>query len=841
MTSTHMNQNDPGQPDVTAPTNSVEPSAPSEQDDSIPDESSFSDAYAEEQPDEMQANKMGLRDEDAEGEDDDDYAMTFDSSEEDHSDNQEKPTTVEQTTLSESASMTTNETTQPKIDLLKSVPETPTSLANPPPAHSTVPDAVVSTTSTGLPTSIPTETVPSDAVKAEQDLTGGIDIQQLLDNITASAGNNASANATKSPSANVSLPQTGSTLLAPPHASLPPRPQPLPQQPPRTTYPSQDDLQNYFAGASNFPQPQAGSYGPPGVNPPIVAPGAPGTFTAGASGLPPPPSASFQPPLTIPGTNQTISTPYPQVQRLTSQDYPARSIEHPDERDEADRPWGPAVQKLYDEFLADERHYVTEGAWDKFPVGSRLFIGNLPTEKVTKRDLFHVFYKYGRLAQISLKQAYGFVQFHDANACYTALDREQGQEVRGRKMHLEISKPQKNNRNSQNNATQRRSRSPEYGRAGNADRGRHGQGGGRGSDRQNARSVPSDRDEFGRTVRARDDYRPGRSPSPSRGYRGRDDYASHGRDYYDGRDRRRSRSRSPYGRRENGRYRDRSLSPRAREANADADLQIPRRDARDVPDVQIILMQELDRGFVSWVEGEFRTRGVKSETMFLSPRLPLEAVIRRQILEGVHAVSQLDMRSQNSSKVPLQVFDRQGGANNVRFDEYRDLDPRIAAELVIRAKQTQPQIPASYSQPQYATNQPYQPPPPAAPAAPAPAPAANLAALVGQLDNNTLQRLLSSLNTIPPQQAPQAPNVAPSSTPSIDLANLLGGLKPQQPPPQVYPPQQSQPDPYASLASNPALASLLGGAAAPQQAQPQPQQSAQQVQNIMAQLAKFRQ
>lgn len=89
-------------------------------------------------------------------------------------------------------------------------------------------------------------------------------------------------------------------------------------------------------------------------------------------------------------------------------------------------------------------------------------------------------------------------------------------------------------------------------------------------------------------------------------------------------------------------------------------------------------MQELDRGFVSWVEGEFRARGVKVETMFLSPRLPLDAVIRRQILEGVHAVSQLDMRSQNSSKIPLQVFDRQGGANNVRFDEYRDLDPRIA-------------------------------------------------------------------------------------------------------------------------------------------------------------------
>ncbi|RFU30851.1 hypothetical protein B7463_g5495, partial [Scytalidium lignicola] len=842
MTSTHMDsQKDLVLPDVTAPVHPVEPTAPSEHDDSIPDESSFSDAYAEEQTDEVQTNKSGLRSEDAEGEEDDDYAMTFDSSEEDHSDNQEKPTTVEQTTLPESVSMTAYETTQSTTDVPKSVPEAQPSLANPPPAHPTEPDAVASTTSTGLPTSVPTETVSSEAAKVEQDVAGGgIDIQQLLDNITANAGNNASANATKSPSANASLPQTGPTLLAPPHASLPPRPQPLPQPPPRTAYPSQDDLQNYFAGASNFRQPQSGSYGPPGVIPSIAAPGAPGTFTAGASGLPPPPPASFQPPLTVAGTNQAISAPYPQVQRLTSQDYPARSIENSDERDEADRPWGPTVQKLYDDFLGDERHYVTEGTWDKFPVGSRLFIGNLPTEKVTKRDLFHVFYKYGRLAQISLKQAYGFVQFHDANACYTALDREQGQEVRGRKMHLEISKPQKNSRNAQNNAAQsRRSRSPDYSRGGNADRGRHGQGGGRGPDRQNAR-VPADRDEFGRTVRARDDYRPGRSPSPSRAYRARDDYTPHGRDYYDGRDRRRSRSRSPYGRRDNGRYRERSLSPRAREANADADLQIPRRDLRDVPDVQIILMQELDRGFVSWVEGEFRTRAVKTETMFLSPRLPLDAVIRRQILEGVHAVSQLDMRSQNSSKIPLQVFDRQGGANNVRFDEYRDLDPRIAAELVIRAKQTQPQIPPSYAQPQYATNQPYQPPSAAA-AVPATNPTANLAALVGQLDNNTLQKLLGSLNSLAPQQTPQAPNVPPTTNSSIDLANLLGGLKSQQPPPQVYPPQQSQLDPYASLANNPALASLLGSAAPQQQAQPQPQQSAQQVQNIMAQLAKFRQ
>lgn len=119
-----------------------------------------------------------------------------------------------------------------------------------------------------------------------------------------------------------------------------------------------------------------------------------------------------------------------------------------------DTPWGPEVQKKYDEFLHDERIYVTEGLWDRFPMGSRLFVGqfcsriyllfvdlthlpcagNLPTERVTKRDMFHIFHKYGKLAQISIKQAYGFIQFLEASSCHAALGVEQGAVVRGRKI-----------------------------------------------------------------------------------------------------------------------------------------------------------------------------------------------------------------------------------------------------------------------------------------------------------------------------------------------------------------------------------------------------------------------
>jgi hypothetical protein len=53
---------------------------------------------------------------------------------------------------------------------------------------------------------------------------------------------------------------------------------------------------------------------------------------------------------------------------------------------------------------------------------------------VTKRDVFHLFHKYGKVAQIAIKQAYGFVQYYTADSCYAALDHEQGAVIRDKKM-----------------------------------------------------------------------------------------------------------------------------------------------------------------------------------------------------------------------------------------------------------------------------------------------------------------------------------------------------------------------------------------------------------------------
>ncbi len=154
---------------------------------------------------------------------------------------------------------------------------------------------------------------------------------------------------------------------------------------------------------------------------------------------------------------------------------------------------------------------------------------------------------------------------------------------------LEISKPQKNARNATATAAgdslragySRRSRSPDHGR------GPYQRGSGqRPSGDRVDRGIPSNS-----LARRRDDYRPARSPSP-RDFRGRDEYRG-GRDrspdrYYGGR---RSRSRSPYNR--NNRYRSRS--PRGRDLDDEANLPIPLRDPRDVPDVQMIVVDEVDR------------------------------------------------------------------------------------------------------------------------------------------------------------------------------------------------------------------------------------------------------
>lgn len=103
-----------------------------------------------------------------------------------------------------------------------------------------------------------------------------------------------------------------------------------------------------------------------------------------------------------------------------------------------------------------------------------------------------------------------------------------------------------------------------------------------------------------------------------------------------------------------------------------------------MPDVQLILVDEVDRyevagsflgrkliilprTFVAYIQQSFRDRGLRCDVLQL-PRVSLAAVVKRQMVEGVQAVVKIFRKSQNTGKIPLQVFNRSLGVNNIQFD-----------------------------------------------------------------------------------------------------------------------------------------------------------------------------
>ena len=647
-----------------------------------------------------------------------------------------------------------------------------------------------------------------------------VNYQALLDNIVSpktsepTAANNTTVD-TSQTIENTNLLTPSITHNPPPSlptpAGLPPRPPPQEKPAVHPNHAPGQDIPTYHFSQPPHTNPQpnpsstaaGNAFRPPLYNPnlmsaPIAGPG--------SNGLPPPPMPSFQKPQLQIGQSDRSPSGFSQEQedlvRNSSVPRPERGS-----RDD-EQQWPKEIQGKYDQFLRDEEVYTKEGAWDKFPRGSRLFVGNLPTEIVTKRDVFHVFHRFGRLAQISIKQAYGFVQFMDKEACDTALRTEQNGKIKDRNMHLEVSKPPKNSRN-QASAAGEQLRASHYRRSRSPDR-RPNSRGQRDNDRFPRSNLPfSDYRE--EPSRRRDDYRPIRSPSP-RGFRARDNYRG-GRErsptgYRGGRE----RSRSPYGRAP-PRY-NRSPSPRRRNADDDDILPIPKRLPRDVPDVQILLLDDLDRGFVEYIERGFRDRNLRVGVL-LMPNVSLQAIIRRQILEGVHAVVKLARDAMTSGRVSIQIFDRSAGASNVRFEglylvipscitslraspEYAEALP-TAAELVVRTKAKQastlpaPQAPFTSSQQQaFAALQQYgipiqqlqqiQPqqqqaiPPPQQQQQP------NLANLISTLDGPALQKVLNAMQQSPQQQQqtgmPQPSPTTPQQQP--DLQALLGQLAKQQ-------------------------------------------------------------
>lgn len=218
------------------------------------------------------------------------------------------------------------------------------------------------------------------------DSKGGVNYQSLLDTLsqstaTAPAADTLTAPTTASTSEGTSIPQTGSEKPLPVGAGLPPRPPPQEKPAIHPNYSPNESIRTFHQLPPQNANPvpyssQTATYRPTtGLGTGTSIP-PPQSNARAANGLPPPPIATFQ---QSPSSVAPVQSPSVQSIR----DAGGRATESPSQRqnsqgvDDEEQPWGPDIQKKYDQFLHDERIYVTEGVWDRFPPGSRLFVGKI--------------------------------------------------------------------------------------------------------------------------------------------------------------------------------------------------------------------------------------------------------------------------------------------------------------------------------------------------------------------------------------------------------------------------------------------------------------------------------
>ena len=67
-------------------------------------------------------------------------------------------------------------------------------------------------------------------------------------------------------------------------------------------------------------------------------------------------------------------------------------------------------------------------------MNARVFIGNLPAEKVNRQDVEQMFGSFGKILGVSLHKSYGFVQFDNEDDAKEAAKTINGKVVHGLKL-----------------------------------------------------------------------------------------------------------------------------------------------------------------------------------------------------------------------------------------------------------------------------------------------------------------------------------------------------------------------------------------------------------------------
>jgi hypothetical protein len=212
----------------------------------------------------------------------------------------------------------------------------------------------------------------------------GVNYQSLLDNLSQSTSTAPAAESLTAPPTAEPLEANAPSHIEaekplPAAAGLPPRPPPQEKPSIHPSYSANESIRSYHqlpnsnTNASSFSS-QLPSYRQDISMPPVNVAPLPSTAFRAANGLPPPPAlATYQQPQQNLAQHGSPSVQMLHDREVVSSPKPRGGSESEDIR------WPPEIQAEYDQFLHDERNYVTEGVWDRFPPGSRLFVGMILT------------------------------------------------------------------------------------------------------------------------------------------------------------------------------------------------------------------------------------------------------------------------------------------------------------------------------------------------------------------------------------------------------------------------------------------------------------------------------
>lgn len=87
--------------------------------------------------------------------------------------------------------------------------------------------------------------------------------------------------------------------------------------------------------------------------------------------------------------------------------------------------------------MSRQKQYEREGrntsSNDPKMLNSRVFIGNLASDKVGRQDIENLFSRFGKVLGVSLHKSYGFVQFERESSAKDSVE-----SVNGHKLHGQI-------------------------------------------------------------------------------------------------------------------------------------------------------------------------------------------------------------------------------------------------------------------------------------------------------------------------------------------------------------------------------------------------------------------